>query len=204
MASENQTFSLLIGSPAWIPEYINNKLLLVWYSDSPVFRTPLIPVWCSNSGLNKFSPAFKWHSNTGPFGERTAFDHLKTGLVWESDPQCKIFFQMFNVIIFFTKIFTDLRMRDVRRQSRLRSTFQWRHMRRHCRNILLVETFRQSQDGIGRSHGQSGLRSGRKQWERSRKSRLKRSLFQVVRLDLEKLQRNKKRVDTGSLNLLEH
>ena len=54
-------------------EHLNNEFLLVRYSDvwylngSSVFRPPF-------EYRTKFSPVFKWHSNNGPFGDRTTFD----------------------------------------------------------------------------------------------------------------------------------
>ena len=40
----------------------------------------------SNTGL--LSPVFRCHLNTGPFANRTTFDHLNTKLVRYSDGYC--------------------------------------------------------------------------------------------------------------------
>ena len=62
-------------------KHLNNKLLLVRYSD----------VQCSNGVLNigmLFSPVFKWYSNIRQFGNQTTLYHLNTTLVHYSDPHC--------------------------------------------------------------------------------------------------------------------
>ena len=43
--------------------------------------------WYSNGSLNTRLNLI-WYSNTGPFGNRTTFNHLKTGLVRYSDHHC--------------------------------------------------------------------------------------------------------------------
>ena len=49
----------------------------------------------SNTGL--FSPVFKCHLNTGPFANRTTFDHLNTRLVQFSDGYCIVLFNKYFI-----------------------------------------------------------------------------------------------------------
>ena len=44
----------------------------------------------SQSNTVLFSPVFRCHLNTGPFSNRTTFDHLNTRLVCYSDGYCII------------------------------------------------------------------------------------------------------------------
>ena len=60
--------------------------MVVRYSDHHWNTSPLFKWW--SEYRTKFSPVFKWHSNNGPFGNQTTFDHLNTRLVRYSDPHC--------------------------------------------------------------------------------------------------------------------
>ena len=44
--------------------------------------------WFNHSKTGPFSPVFEYHSNTGPFDDRTQISHLNTGLVRYSDGHC--------------------------------------------------------------------------------------------------------------------
>ena len=59
-------------------------LMVVKYSDHHLNTIPTF-IWASEH-WTKFSPVFKWHSNTRPLAYRTTSDHLNTGLVGYSDP----------------------------------------------------------------------------------------------------------------------
>ena len=52
------------------------KMLIQYY------RQPsgLVLKWWSEN-QTKYSPLFKWHLNTGPFGDRTTINNLNTRLV---------------------------------------------------------------------------------------------------------------------------
>ena len=47
-----------------------------WTFNCLVFSCHVFKWWSENQ--TRFSPVFKWHSNTGPFGDQTSFDHLNT------------------------------------------------------------------------------------------------------------------------------
>ena len=67
----------LIGSPT-----IRDIHIVVQYSDHNM-----------NTGL-----VLKWHSNKGPFGDPTIFDHLNNRLVvWYSDPHCITHFEPVSI-----------------------------------------------------------------------------------------------------------
>ena len=68
-------------------EHLNNKLLLVRYSD----------------GYSNGSPVFKCHSNNGLFSDQTTFDHLNTRLVRYSDHHCNCFILGFNLYFALNK-----------------------------------------------------------------------------------------------------
>ena len=60
--------------------------MVVQYSDPHLNTDPVFKWWSEYQ--TKLSTGFKWHSNNGPFGDRTNFDHLNTRLVGYSDPNC--------------------------------------------------------------------------------------------------------------------
>ena len=48
----------------------------------------------------KYSPVFKWHSTTGPFGNQTTLDHSNTRLVQYSDPTVPVsIFQILSIVL---------------------------------------------------------------------------------------------------------
>ena len=60
--------------------------MVAWYSDH-ISNTGQVFKWGFDY-QTKFSPVLKWHSNNGPFGDRTTFDHSNIRLVQYSDPHC--------------------------------------------------------------------------------------------------------------------
>ena len=65
---------------------MSSNQMVVQYLD-PHSNTGLV-FKCWSQYQTKFSPAFKWHSNTGLLGNRTTFDNLNNWLVPYSDPHC--------------------------------------------------------------------------------------------------------------------
>ena len=93
--SEGKNFPVFLYSNHLKPDTMvvrySNGLVYKWQGPDYIRLLRLLD-YHSNFGL--FCPLFRCHLNTGPFDNRTIFDHLNTRLVRYSDGYCMLFFSL--------------------------------------------------------------------------------------------------------------